>query len=342
MDDESFRLLRLMKQDFGEMGPHYLAKEIQEMGFQDISSMSKEDKTELIERVLKNVFAKNLSMQKQAARRHEMQAIINSSENNESPAKKLTKAEKTDILLRGEEEPKNYGAEKKAPEKKPQELGNEPFKENIETATAQKIEKPKAHTNYYILVGALIVVIIYALFLHEHIAGLSKFGFYNSLEDSKSIQALDSTKRDIETIGSEINSYQSQSTGAKGAGNNPEMDDSVIKDIKENYGNGENASGYTFEGDLQGYPGTGIDGEKISASEDLGGEDDSLANDISKTIYTNSVPVSSDKTASGFSENQEDSLSIGCSPEIEGAFFYDRATKHFYGCDGVSWKILDN
>lgn len=31
-----------------------------------------------------------------------------------------------------------------------------------------------------------------------------------------------------------------------------------------------------------------------------------------------------------------------CSASIEGSIFYNSSNKHFWGCDGVKWNILDN
>jgi hypothetical protein len=96
MDETTFRLIELMREDFGELGPFLLSKEIKEMGCKDIVSMTQAQKEILVERIITNVFATSMSAQKLIIKRNSLESIFREEETRKL---EMSEREKTQRLL---------------------------------------------------------------------------------------------------------------------------------------------------------------------------------------------------------------------------------------------------
>jgi len=376
MDEQSFRLLKLMKEDFGELGPYFLSKEVKEMGFEDISSMNKEQKIKLIENVLKNVFAKTMSVQKQAIKKEKLRSII---EMPEEPVH--SKEEQANILVRGEsDEQKNKQNplkqldQKKTADKTDSKTESKPSKQQNTPQSSPKV-KPmhlhvshesqiaKAHTNFYIIIIALIVLIIALVFFNSYFA---EFSFKNdtsniSLDDSSvDVTVTEKNKTSLPDVGLDSAQATRMSGGEMPS---PDLDGDGIPNAEDRDVDGdgiENSNDLDVDGDGianledpdvdgDGFPNSAdadIDGDGLFNNVDQDMDGDGIINQKDKDVDGDSIPNLEDSSVNGTLVNGTDGLPINismiCDENATGTIYFENQDRHFYGCNGAEWKRLDN
>ena len=79
MDKATFELLKLMREEFGVLGPSILSREMKNLGFDSISSLSDDEKNALIDNLKDNVFD-GVSEKKRSVLLSRLRSILDFSE----------------------------------------------------------------------------------------------------------------------------------------------------------------------------------------------------------------------------------------------------------------------
>ncbi|MCB9359251.1 hypothetical protein H6503_04930 [Candidatus Woesearchaeota archaeon] len=98
MDDTTFKLLQFMRKRFGDLGPIYLSKEMNKLGYRDIKSLSMSQKETLREALLTNIFADTMSHQRITINRSALESIFDPTMKVHSTLR--TREQKANELLR--------------------------------------------------------------------------------------------------------------------------------------------------------------------------------------------------------------------------------------------------
>ena len=156
MDTISFKLNKLMKEDFGDMGPFFLSREMKDLGLNDLKSVSEFERKQLIDSLIKNVFANTMSAQKRAIRRSRLISIFKYANAKD----KLKTDQKINFLLRCNSIKPSSSLAKKSPKALPR------AEKKIKAPVLK--EKKKSHGYVYLILILFIALIFLTFFFFDY------------------------------------------------------------------------------------------------------------------------------------------------------------------------------
>jgi len=301
MDEKSFKLLKFMQEEFGDLGPAFVAQELKELGFETMDNLDEENQELLVERIVKNVFAKNMSAQKLAIKKVSLQSIM-----REKNIEHTEKRQKTKSLLGIPKISFEFENSNKDENQKPL-SGNKKNVKEISSSDTKKI----------LAVSIIVLAIIVFIFL----AATDIFGILE-LENQQNKTINESTEfYDAEIANNSQNNNQNmQVPDIKGTDlQNPELNKS-FEDSQNFPNDSQNPDDFLKHSDTQ--------------------TDDTPDFQSPDTPEIGNTPDLNDSVGTNFSSPQN--ISSTCDESMVGKIFFDISDLHFYGCDGLEWKQLDN
>jgi hypothetical protein len=334
MDDLSFRLLQFMKEDFGDLGPFFLSKEMKDMGLNDLNNMTQEQKDSLVENLLRNVFSKSVSAQKLAIKKSYLESIIKETDGKKD---EFTQKEKTRILMGIPKISTDSAFQTVKLEEKKEIIPREKEEETVKMEFMHPKKEDAKDVKEPISRGRKVFVLILCLI----IVGFIIFSVFSKI-------AMDKTEK--KTKGSTLPIGMQNSTanvtangtinGSANASQNlsiqiPEIpipnNGPVIIEENTSVPKQENQSMPTNES----LPFMDNPATAYNATD--------LPNATMPNASQQNIPNTTETPQTSSNANTpEQPKEASCSIINQGSIFFDSSTKHFYGCDGIMWKQLDN
>ncbi len=307
MNEKSFKLLKFMQEEFGDFGPAYVAQELKELGFGSLEGLSTEQQDALVESILKNVFAKNMSAQKLAIKRISLQSIM-----RERESEPTEESHKTRALL---------GIPKisfEFPSKSSE--SDEALKKGRKNA---RILSDSATKRIFFISMIILAVVVFVILAVTDIFGISKIG-----------------EEKNESIGSKTNEFDAEIFNNSNSSAKPNLNVLQAGEFpSQNQSNIPNTSLGSF-GEI---PQNSTDS---AGSDALKHSDASSAPDLPELPDSTGIPeiTTNNNSTPAFNSSLPipDNSSTVCDESRVGKIFFDPNTLHFYGCDGAEWKQLDN
>ncbi|RJQ17019.1 hypothetical protein C4573_03080 [Candidatus Woesearchaeota archaeon] len=326
MEDLHYYLIEFMQEDFGDLGPVFLARELKSLGFENVVSLSPEERNVFMEHILTHVFSQVMSPQKVAIKKSRLQSLLEKF----PPQCFLSSREKTTILLRG------------IP-------ANEPG--------ISRTDFPSISRIFSVILGGglLILVLVIALMFksEEKVSvNITNNSLINWTHDFPSENFSQETMPDLQNTSLNMTENSSNNQNATANNNIPNATNQNSQNLSSQNNTMQNLSqqnntlqnnslnNNTLQNNTQSNQNTTIPQNNTQQNNNQNITD----NNQTSIDNTSDYPPGNDTIQNNTSDNYANNTyqNTTCNSAKKGTIQFDETNGHFYGCDGTVWKQLDN